>query len=267
MEHRILQALWALFNRVSRTEAVVVGGGTTGLMDLGTLRSRLEERFADKSGQIPYASAWLRTKRDSVAVRVEPLKGPADGWAVYEQGSRGSPKDEPALFSDVRLLCVLGWIVLNGLYNPRRSSVVFHNIQSAIAARRAEALLKNLEAFFRMEASGGDLESDPAWAKLLVVLDIGLGPKQPHLSSADFLIRNTWGEMFHLPLDLSRVENNLLRCYEIAKDVWRYQEQAPTGRFEYKIHHSRTIEDAQAEKNISEFIESFRNDNSGKPVL
>ncbi len=269
LEDRILETLWALLTRVSHAEAVERARGTGGVNDLAPLRSRLEERFAAKAGRIPHASAWLRAKRQSVAVHVKSLRGPTDTdrWAVCEQGTHASGEKEIVLFSDVRLLRVLGWIILNGLYNPRRSSVVFHQVHSTIAARRAEALIKSMEQFFRMEPSAGDLDAAPAWARLLVVLDIGLGPRQPHLSSADLLIRNTWGEMFHLPLDLGHLENNLLRCYEIAKVVRQYREQAPTGKFEFKIYHSSTIEDAQAEKNINEFIQSFHNDASGKPDL
>jgi hypothetical protein len=54
------------------------------------------------------------------------------------------------------------------------------------------------------------------------------------LASAASLIQDAWGEMFFLSLDLAHVENNLLRCYEIA--------------------------------GIEEFIGSHRNDSSGDPV-
>ena len=174
--------------------------------------------------------------------------------------------DQPSLFSDPQLPRVVGWIVLNGLYTPAHSSVVFHRLQSAIAARRAEAFLKDVHRLFHLEAVDKDFRSEPVWVNLLVVLDLGLGPKKRDLTSAAFLIQNTWGEMFFFPMDLSRVENNLIRCYEVAKAVWRYQGQSPGGRFKYLIYHSRTIEDTRAAKKIEEFLGSFRKNNSGKPV-
>ncbi len=269
MEDRILHKLWFLFHLMAKAGEEQQEGGETGPSDLDPLRNRAEERLASKPGQIPYASAYLRARRDSLSLRVEARKDPAGGdrWAVYDQWRPGSREDKPSLFSDPQLLRVLAWIVMNGLYSPERSSVVLRNVQSAIVARRAEAFLKDMQRFFPTKASAEDLRADPAWVKLLVVLDIGLGPQQRGLTSVDFLIRNTWGEMFYLPLDLGHVENKPLRCYEVASRVRQYQGQTPAGEFEYQIYHSRSIEDAQTAKNIEECIGSFRNDNPGETVI
>ena len=113
---------------------------------------------------------------------------------------------------------------------------MFHHVQSPIVVRRAEGFLKDLHGFFGREAS--------------VV----------------FLIHDTWGEMYSLSLDLAHVENNLLRCYEIAKQVCQHRGEDTAGNFEYRIYHYRTAEDTQATKQIEEFIGSFRNDDSGDAV-
>jgi hypothetical protein len=143
---------------------------------------------------------------------------------------------------------------------------VFHHVQSPIVARRAEGFLKQLHPFFRREASVSDLSFDPAWERLIVVLDPALSPAHSGLGSVAFLVQDTWGEMFFLSLDLTYIENNLLRCYEIAKKVCHYRGEDTTGNFEYQIYHSHTAEDAQATKQIEEFIGSYRNDDSGDAV-
>jgi adenylate cyclase len=268
IENRILGKLWSLFSMVASVAEKQKEGAETDPRDLDALRSRVEKRLTPKPGQIPYASTYLRARRKPSSLRVVRQRDPAggDSWAVIDQGHPGSGTDKPLLFYDPQLPRIVGWICLNGLYTPKPSLVVFHHLQSAIAEKRAEAFLKEVHRFFHMEKADRDFRSKPVWENLLVVLDLGLGPKQRSLGSAGFLIQNTWGEMFFFPMDLTRVENNLLRCYEIAKGVWQVQGSSLEGRFKYLIYHSRTIEDAQAAKKIEEFIGSFRNDNFGKPV-
>jgi hypothetical protein len=268
LEDRILQGLWSLFNMVAPVQEGPRQIAGIGFPDLAALKKRAENLLASQPGKIPHASAYLRARRDPFSVHLVPQKDSsgADRWAAYDRPNQGPRIDKTALFADPQLPRVLGWIVLNGLYKPERTSVVFHHVKSPIVARRAEGFLKDLYRFFRREASVNDLGSDPAWEKLLVVLDPGLGPAQSGLTSVVFLIQDKWGEMFFLSLDLAHVENNLLRCYEIAKKVCRYRGEGLAGSFKYQIYHSRTAEDAQATKHIEEFIGSYRNDSSGDPV-
>jgi adenylate cyclase len=268
LEGRILKGLWSLFDRVAQVKEGPEQTAEIGSPDLPALRRRAEGLLASQPGKIPYASAYLRARRDpfSVHVALQKDSSGADRWAAYDRPSQGPRVDEASLFADAQLPCILGWIVLNGLYKTERTSVVFHHVQSPIVVRRAEGFLKDLHGFFGREASVNDLGSDPAWAKLLAVLDAGLGPAQSGLTSVVFLIQDTWGEMYSLSLDLAHVENNLLRCYEIAKQVCQHRGEDKAGNFEYRIYHSRTAEDTQATKQIEEFIGSFRNDDSGDAV-
>ncbi len=266
LEDRILQRLWVLFSRVPETsEETTKPPVGSAAEDLDLLRKRLETRFSTHPGKIPYASAYLRSRRDPFSLHVVMQKDPAgaDLWAVYDRPVRGGRIDETRLFADPQLTRVIGWIVLNGLYRPERSSVLFHHAQSPIAARRVEGFLKDTLLFFRIEASPDSLRSDPAWARLLVVLDPGLGQGRGGLTNVALLARNTWGDMFFLSLDLAHVENNLLRCYEIAKRIWQYQVESQAASFSHQIYHSRTEEDVRASKHIEEFIGSFRKDKAG----
>ena len=143
---------------------------------------------------------------------------------------------------------------------------MFLPVQSGVVAKRAERLLKELYGFFQRKATPEDVRMDKAWARLLVVLDIGLGAKQRVRPSADLLFQNTWDEMFFFPVNLRHVENGLLRCYEIAKEVWQVKREARPGEFEYRIYHSQTLEDAQDAENIEEFMRAFHNDDFRKPL-
>jgi hypothetical protein len=72
--------------------------------------------------------------------------------------------------------------------------------------------------------------------------------------------------MCFLSLDLARVENNLLRCYEIAEKACHYRGEGSAGSFEHQIYHSPIVEDAQATKQIEGSIGSFHNDSTGDAV-
>lgn len=269
LENRILQRLWFLFSMVAKTrEMPTQPQGAAATEDLDLLRKRVENRFSNLPGKIPYASAYVRSRRDPFALHVvlqKDLSG-AGLWAAYDRPARGGRIEEDRLFADPQLTRVVAWIVLNGLYRPERTSVLFHHTLSPIFTRRAEGFLKNTHLFFRMEASPDPLHSDPAWVRLLVVLDPGLGQAHGGLSTVVLLARNTWGEMFFLPLDLDHVENNLLRCYEIAKRVWQVRLESQAAGFLHQIYHARTAEDIQATKHIEEFIGSFRKDKVGDPL-
>ena len=269
LEDRILQRLWFLFSMVAKTREVTKKPREgSAAEDPDLLRKRLETRLSNQPGKIPYASAYLRSRRDPFSLHVVPQKDPfgADLWAAYDHPVRGGRIDERRLFADPQLTRVIGWIVLNGLYRPERTSVLFHHPHSPIVARRAEGFLKETHLFFRKEASAESLRSDPAWIRLLVVLDPGLGQAHGGLTTVVLLARNTSGDMFFLPLDMAHVENNLLRCYEIAKRVWQYRVESQAASFSHQIYHSRTAEDVQATKHIEEFIGSFRKDQAGDPL-
>jgi adenylate cyclase class 1 len=267
MEDRILQRLWFLWRLVVKARDVRKAAGQTAPSRLDALQRRLKQRLSPRPGQIPCASSYLRAARFPTSFHVARQKDAtgSDRWAVYDRPNIGSQIDATALFTDARLVCTLGWLVLNGLCRNDPSSAMRLHGQSTIVERRARDFLEALIRTFSGVRSTAALGADAAWVRLLVVLDIGLGARKPDLPPVGFLVQNTWGEMFFFPQALDHVENRLLRCYEIAKRVWQLQTEAPSGEFDFRIHHSHTAEEAQAAKDIEAFVRSWHSDKSGNP--
>jgi hypothetical protein len=120
-------------------------------------------------------------------------------------------------------------------------------------------------AFFPDEASPflNDWDARARFWKVFVALDTDVAPYDNSLRSVDYLVQNTWGEMFFDSLYLGHIENDLLKCYEIAKRLWQYVQGAVPGESEYRIHEGPTMEDGATTRAIEDFIQSFRESDGG----
>jgi hypothetical protein len=100
--------------------------------------------------------------------------------------------------------------------------------------------------------------SDPLWEKMLVTLDSGTSNVGKTLNSADFLVKNTWGEFYFGSIDLAHTENNLLKCHEIAKNIWCYLGESASSRPRYHVCRLGVSQDTIADQTIKDFIIKFR---------
>ncbi|MBW2329363.1 MAG: class I adenylate cyclase [Deltaproteobacteria bacterium] len=231
--------------------------------DLAVLKNRIASHFKKKPGKLPLCSAYLRAKQDrcSLSIGCRDDSSGAKIWAVYDHTPSDCADNKAALFVAPELLRVLGWIVLNRLYKGDPSSIVFQRVpKSPISPKRAERLLKALARFFFSNEMPrlNYMRSDPPWLKVFVSLGTDIFAPDNVLRSVDYLVQNTWGEMFFCALDLEHIENDFLRCYETAKRAWHYLQKALPGESEYRIYDSRAIEDTTTTKTIEDFIKSFR---------
>ena len=93
---------------------------------------------------------------------------------------------------------------------------------------------------------------------MFVALDTGLAPSSNVLRSVHYLVQNIWGEMFFESLYLGHIENDLLKCYEIAKRVCHYVQGTVAGESEYRFFEGATIKHGATTRAIEDFIQSFR---------
>ena len=61
-----------------------------------------------------------------------------------------------------------------------------------------------------------------------------------------------------------QIENDLLKCYEIAKQLWQYIPGAAPEESEYRIHEGPTVGDGAITRLIEDFIQSFRESEGGR---
>ena len=266
-DDRIMNKISFLYELIFRTTGKLEPFMGMASQDLAVLKNRSASHFRKKPGKLPHCSTYLRAKRDRChlfVARREDSSG-ANTWAVYDHIPSDYADNKDSLFVVPELLRVLGWIVLNRLYKGDPSSIVFQRVQkSPVSPKRVERLLGKLFRFFSDETPHLNyIHSNPAWLKVFVALNTGLFPVDNTLRSAHYLVQNTWGEIFFHALDVTHIENNLLKCHEIAKQAWHYLQKTLPGESEYRIYDSRTINDTTTTKTIEDSIRSFQKSCAG----
>jgi hypothetical protein len=266
-ENRITKKLFFLYELVSRSTGKLAPSIATDPEVAAALRNRCESYFKTEAGKLPYCSASLRAERTPCTLRVacrQDSSG-ANRWEVYHSLTRDSEDNEVRLFVAAEPLRVLGWLVLNRLCRHEPDAIVFQNFGSPILKKRTQPLLEALLGFFSNQATPfpHSRDSSPRWWKVFVALDTGLAPSSNVLRSVHYLVQNIWGEIFFDSLYLGHIENDLLKCYEIAKRVWHYVQGTVAGESEYRIYEGATIQGRLTTRAIEDFIQSFRDSDGG----
>lgn len=265
-EDRIIDKLSFLYELIFRSSGKHEPFMGMAFEDLTALKNITASHFKKKPGKLPHCSAYLRAKREtcSLFIAYQQDSSGANVWVVYDRSAKGSKEeDEVPLFVAPELLHVLGWTILNGLHKGTPSSIVFQHVQSPISVKHAERLLEELIRFFSNDIPLKYMSSDPAWLKVFVALDAGPFPADNTLRSVGYLVQNTWGEMFFYSLELTHIENNFLRCYEIAKRLRRYLQKAAPGESDYYIYPFRSTGDDTTIRTIEDFIKSLQKTGKG----
>jgi adenylate cyclase class 1 len=266
-EDRILKKIFFLYELIFRTTGKSDPFMGMASKDLAVLKNRSASHFRKKPGKLPHCSTYLRARRDPGALFIAWRKDGSgvNTWAVYDHIPSDYADQKATLFVARELLPVLGWVVLNRLYRGDPSSIVLQRVQeSPVSPKRIERLIEEVYRFFSNEKPYLNyIHSDPPWLKVFVGLNTDRFPADNALRSADYLVQNTWGEIFFRALDVTHIENNLLKCYEIAKQVWHYLQKTLPGESKYRIYDSRIINDTTTTKTIEDFIRSFRKAGAG----
>lgn len=267
LENRITNKLFFLYELVYRSMGSLSPLAGMDPEGVAALKKRRESFFKTEPGKLPYCSAFLRAQRAPCALRVVRRQGGSgtDLWEVYHGRMRDAEDHEVPLFVAPELLRVLGWVVLNRLCKNERDTVVLQNFRTPMSKKRAQRLLEALLAFFSVEAFPfvDYRDARARFCKVFVALDTDLAPYDNSLRSVDYLVQNTWGEMFFYSLDLGHIENDLLKRYEIAKRLWQYLQRAVPGESEYRIHESQIMGAGATTRAIEDFIQSFRESGGG----
>ncbi len=100
---------------------------------------------------------------------------------------------------------------------------MFQPSRCTVSSIRAKRLLNTVCQFLTGEiADPGIIDSEPRWDKIIVTLNGVSAQDKNTIGSADILSKNSWGEIYFHTLDLTHIENNIFKCYEIATKIWGY---------------------------------------------
>jgi adenylate cyclase class 1 len=102
------------------------------------------------------------------------------------------------LYRHSNVLGVLGWIMENGLYQRHGADMTLESglnlFNSGSGLADLDKLYLNLQPLRPL--SDKNFELNPLVEKILVLLVYPPSKKRSHISSAEILVSNTWGELF-----------------------------------------------------------------------
>jgi adenylate cyclase class 1 len=254
-EDGIIKKLWSLYTAVLRRSEAPGAAAGNHCEDVVALKNKASSRLKKKPGKLPSASVSLRARGDRGGLFIEYRRA---AWAVFEGAEMVRPEQREPAFSAPELLHILGWVVLNGLYRGDPATVTFHPVQSPVSPTRCKQLLDQVYAHYLEAIPPSNFrETEPRWHRMFVVLDTSRFPGDNSLRCVDYLLQNTWGEMFFHSMDLRDVANRLLKYHAIAECVWQHL-QGTDWAISYRVFDLRTVEDRTIDKTIRESLETIR---------
>jgi adenylate cyclase class 1 len=254
-EDGIIKKLWSLYTAILRRSEAPGPAAGEHCEDVMALKNKASSRLKKKPGKLPSASVYLRARGDRGGLFVEYRRGE---WAVCEGAEMVRTERREPVFTAPELLHVLGWVVLNGLYEGAPGTVTFHQVQSPVSPRRCKQLLDQVYTHYLEAIPPSNFrETEPRWQRMFVVLDTSRFPGDNSLRCVDYLLENTWGEMFFHSLDLRDMENRLLKYHAIAECVWQHLRDTDWD-VSYRVFDLRTVEDRTIDETIRESLESMR---------
>ena len=224
-------------------------------LELVSLKNRISAILKKEQGKIPRCSRYLQLRGQ------QPLSvfGSDELWYVYDNRERKLRNKDLAIFKDKELLRVIGWIIYNALCLNDLSLVKFQSLKSEITSGKAGRLLSIANDFFSDKKKVEKYYTESVWEKIFVSVKTESFYKKEKFTSAEIILKNSWGEYFFLITDLADIEIFELKCYKIANVIWKYFQTTPDFNIKYFVYTYDSWDSDLVVKKIDELITNFIN--------
>ena len=221
LEKTFIQRLAQMYNHAMQKTKK-----TKHLLDMETekrnwaiLRNKTRERLQKSSKKIPECSTYLKRRN---ILHLDIIKK-LDSWELNVLIQAGQRIDR--LYKHSHLLGVLGWVFENQLYRKHTATMVLDtDLKLFKAGNKPIDMDKIYMAFQPLKPlSDSCYEQDSSWSKMMILL---LYDKNS-INKAEFLISNTWGELFFDTIDFVPKINKEDHCIQIADFMLKYSGQSP----------------------------------------
>ncbi|MBW1960100.1 MAG: class I adenylate cyclase [Deltaproteobacteria bacterium] len=227
------------------------------LSDIRMLTNHISVWFQKKPNKIPKCSTYIRARSNDLLLTIacEPDTQHRHVWKVY---ATVAEEKEPmsVLFIDSSLSRVVGWIVSQNLHGLKEAHIRFQQNATGLSLIKAKRFMRNAMEFF--SATPSLPSKDPKWHQMMVALNGIAANDYKTIESAELLIKNTLGEIYFQPVNLSHIEKNLLKCYEVSLIMWRYIKTVPLFALMYRVEMLYVNTSYHAQKTIEDIIGKFR---------
>ncbi|MBF0397424.1 MAG: class I adenylate cyclase [Desulfobacterales bacterium] len=234
--------------------------------DVTILTNKAKSYIEEKEGKIQFASAYLRAIAPELSffINCQYDERLHSLWTVYDE-RKGKKQNGQIFFIGHFLLEFIGWIILNGFMEAKKKIEVNNY---PFSGKRVIKFMDEVSSFFSDKNHINWELSQPVFNKMIILLNT-VQDKDSYdkiLNSCDFLIKNSWSELYFESINLTKVENHILKCYEIAVIMWKYFKNSSGNIYEYKfVRLDAGIED-NTRKTVEYFLFQFKNKNFNKDI-
>lgn len=203
--------------------------------DLDILKNRTAAFLQKKPGKLPKCSTYLRHKTPDLDMMIHPLPDRAGQWGVSLAGS------PVPLFSGPEYLKTLGWIFANQLHRSRfiTSPPHFQDVRNFLSP-----LFPRPDHVF---------SRDSQWEKLVFFFKT---PAQgATMSSADYLVFNSWGEGYFDTIELSTIESPEQKWYKCCEIIFNFQAKNSDVLLHHFICQTEDVKRLSIDKHIKQMLE------------
>lgn len=269
-EHEKLALETRIFSKISFLYELILKGQEGGAAnfdmndsDLKVLINLIQVYRKMKPGKITHCSAYLRSKTVKpdliISCHQESIQSPI--WRVYDMAKGINPADKDAIvYTGPEFMRIIGWSVTNKLFYNQNFPAVMLNRCSG-SNRSYEKIFREIYLFFEnIRIVPDKIINAPCWSGLAMLLHFKTddhGEIDP--VSMTMLLKNSWNEIFFEAIDLTDIENRQIKCYNLAKIIWRFKKHTPSGELPYRICHIGSEHDNRFIDTINSFLKGVEN--------
>ncbi|MCK5100657.1 MAG: class I adenylate cyclase, partial [Desulfobacteraceae bacterium] len=234
------------------------------------LQKKTKKNLRQGSNKISDCSSFLKMKK----IKLLRLQMTQPGmWEIIAKDTETKALEK--LYSNPCLFEVFGWILANRLYDRNNASIdykhkfdIYEFTQHSVSFDHIYLSLQPL-----VPLSDSSFDQDPTWKKSAVLLIFSQNKitGASNLDKAEFLITNTWGEIFFEDIEFNQKENIKEKYEKIALKLVKFYD--PNFRFFiYQLtyeHNSDIVYHIRRayEINISDKAGSLNQNRIRKPYL
>jgi len=231
--------------------------------DHSKIKHRLSSRYVQKPEKSPGCSSFLRAVAPFHGFSIR-YNGPdKDTWSIYLLPDRAEDSAGARLFNTNEFTHMVCWIIFNRLCQDGKMPglTAAENAHQGIRPKELYLFMEKARAFLDNPGENDNAYLAPSvWEKMIVILDVRENRKGQPYESGQIVLKNTWGALYHLTADLGTIENNLLKCYNIAEIIWKFMQEA-SAVLPFMVILQGKGDEAYARKTIEGFIRQFHQEN------
>jgi len=216
LEKTLIQRLARMYNHVMHNTSLV-----NNLFDKGSekrnwtiLKNKTRLRLKRKPDKIPECSTYLKRKNISGFKIIKK----SNVWQLNALIEPGKKMDR--IYYHSNLLGVLGWVMENQLYHRQKASInlgrkffLFESVGNRVDIDRLYMVFQPLKPL-----SESVYENNASRLKTMILLF----NDNDFINRAEFLISNTWGELFLYTIEFTQKNHRQEKCSQIAGFMKKY---------------------------------------------